>query len=281
MLPSTLGESTASAAVRVGEPGCANAPTETTSATSATAATIEAQRTTPLRPRGAVLRRRPSTFLPRVETAKNIHRSREIPNLATGSEGARFDRDARSHHRYVDAVAIADLADDAGGHACRDDAGGEVARHHSSCADNRVVADRDVRADDHATAEPDVVANADRLARFPPDPPRPGIYRMRRREQLDARRELTCGADRDRRAVEHEAVVVHERPGADGHTRAVFAAKRRPDEDAVAEVADQLVKDRVAHVLVGVQRAVVAVEELLCAGEIRGEIRVVGDVQLA
>src|SRR3954453_22610835 len=141
MLPSTLGESTASAAVRVGEPGCANAPTETTSATSATAATIAAQRTTPRRPRGVVLRPRPSTFLPRVGTAKNIHRSRGNPESPTGRECGRFEPAARSHHGNADAVAIADLADDAGGYACRDDAGREVARHHSPCADNGVVAD--------------------------------------------------------------------------------------------------------------------------------------------
>src|SRR6478609_358252 len=64
MLPSRLGELTASAAVSVGEPGCANAPTETTSATSATAATTAAQRTAPLRPPRAVLGLRLSTCLP-------------------------------------------------------------------------------------------------------------------------------------------------------------------------------------------------------------------------
>ena len=92
--------------------------------------------------------------------------------------------DRRSEHRYVDAVAIADLGMTPAG-TRGDDARSAVARHNCSGADNHVIADRDVRANDDAAAEPDVVADADRVGRFPPDPARLGIYRMSRGQELN------------------------------------------------------------------------------------------------
>ncbi len=61
---------------------------------------------------------------------------------------------------------------------------------------------------------------------------------MRRREELDARRELTGGADPDRRDVEHDAVVVGERPRADRDMAAVVAEERRADDHAFPDVAE-------------------------------------------
>jgi hypothetical protein len=93
--------------------------------------------------------------------------------------------------------------------------------------------------------------------------------------------DLAGGADRDRRDVEHQAVVVEERARPDADARPVLQVERRADVDAVAAFGEQLAQEAIAQVLLGERAAVVALEDLLRAFEVRGEVIVVGDVQLA
>jgi hypothetical protein len=60
--------------------------------------------------------------------------------------------------------------------------------------------------------------------------------------------------------VEHEAVVIEERPSADRNPRAVLAAERRTDVDSLADVPEELSEDLVSRVLLGVEGSVVAID---------------------
>src|SRR5215218_242862 len=137
------------------------------------------------------------------------------------------------------------------------------------------------RADRDASAEPDVVPEDNRLAGLPPYAPRFGVDRMSRSKELNTRRDLARGSDRDRRDVEHEAVVVEERPIADRDPRAVLAAERRADVDSLPDVTEELPEDLVSLVLFRVKRRVVAVEESLGTRKVSCQVVVVRDVQVA
>src|SRR5215208_5203582 len=104
---------------------------------------------------------------------------------------------------------------------------------------------------------------------------------MSRSKELDTRRDLAGGSDRDRRDVEHEAVVVEERPVADRDPRAVLAAERRANVDRLPDVPEELPENFLALVLLRVKRPVVAVEELLGARKVSRQGRVVRDVEFA
>ena len=113
-------------------------------------------------------------------------------------------------------------------------------------ADHGVVADRHARAEDRAGAQPDVVA--DEIGS--PSPTRSAarrVDRVRRGDELHAAGDLAGRADRDRRDVEHQAVVVEERAGADAHAGAVLEAEGRPDVHALADTPEQLPQQPVAQ----------------------------------
>ena len=74
------------------------------------------------------------------------------------------------------------LADRPGRVADGHHVGGQVPGDHRARADDGVRADRHAGQHDRATAEPDVVANGDRLGRLPLVPSRAGLDRMRRGE---------------------------------------------------------------------------------------------------
>src|SRR6185503_10882937 len=124
-------------------------------------------------------------------------------------------------------------------HSCRDaegdDTSGQIPSNDPARADDRVFADRHAVADNGPAAEPDVVADHDRLCRLPSQPARLGIHRVRRGDDVDSRRDLAGSADSDRRDVEHHAAEVDERPGADRYAGAVVAVKRRAYDDAIAD----------------------------------------------
>ena len=92
----------------------------------------------------------------------------------------------------LDAVLVADLAQDPGGHTRCDDAFRQVLRNDRARTDHGVMPDADARADDDAAAEPHVVGDGDRLAVFPSGAARLGVDRMRRRQQLDPRGDLAA-----------------------------------------------------------------------------------------
>ena len=93
--------------------------------------------------------------------------------------------------------------------------GRDVARHDGSGADDRTVADGDARADDHPSAQPAVVADGDRTARFESCAALCRVERMQGGEQLHFGPYERVAADADRRQVEEHAVEIDERPFAD------------------------------------------------------------------
>ena len=93
--------------------------------------------------------------------------------------------------------------------------GRDVARHDGSGADDRTVADGDARADDHPSAQPAVVADGDRTARFESSAALCRVERMQGGEQLHFGPYERVAADADRRQVEEHAVEIDERPFAD------------------------------------------------------------------
>jgi len=93
--------------------------------------------------------------------------------------------------------------------------------------------------------------------------------------------DLTRRADRHRRDVEHEAVVVEERLVADADPRSVLAAERRADGHAFADAPEQLSEDHVALVVPAVCGGVVPSEEVLRARKVGCELEVVSEVELA
>jgi alditol oxidase len=100
-------------------------------------------------------------------------------------------------------------------------------------------------------------------------------------DELHAGGDLARGADRDGRDVQHQAVVVEEGPRPDADLVPVLEVERRPDVHALAAFREQLAQQRVAQLLLGEGAAVVALEDLLRALEVGGEILVLGDVQIA
>ena len=187
------------------------------------------------------------------------------------------DGEARSRHP----VALSDLPDDPRGDAGGDDPGWEVARDDGPGADDGVVADGHAWTDDRAPSEPDVVADRDRLGGLPAEPARLRVDRVGGGEKLDARRELARGADPDGRDIEQHAVVVDERPRADRYVAAVVAEEGRPDDDALAHLADQLAQQPVAELLLVVPGRVVALRSSRARACSAGDHRVVCEVQLA
>src|SRR5436305_7800099 len=158
----------------------------------------------------------------------------------------------RLRARHLDPVALTDLADHARRCADGNHAGRDVASHHRSGADHRVIADRHARTDDYPGPEPDVVADCDRLAVLPAGATQVWVDRMRRRAQLDGWPELAVRADPDRRDVEEHAVIVDEGVLPDRDRPAVVAAKRRPDHHLLPDIAEQLAQDPVALLQLGV-----------------------------
>jgi hypothetical protein len=104
---------------------------------------------------------------------------------------------------------------------------------------------------------------------------------VRRGQQLDVGRDLTIGADRDRRPVEHHAAVVDERAGADRDVPAVIAVQRRLHDDPLADPAQQLAQEPVALLAIRVAGRVVALAQLLPAGVPPLHLGVAEDVQLS
>jgi hypothetical protein len=78
-------------------------------------------------------------------------------------------------------------------------------------------------------------------------------------QKLHVRSELAVGADGDGRDVESGEVVVDESAGADADVLAVVDVKRRLDEGAFPEAAEQLSQDRPSSNFVGDRRLVVRV----------------------
>jgi hypothetical protein len=100
------------------------------------------------------------------------------------------------------------------------------------------------RADDDADAQPHVVGERDGVPVLPTQPAAVGVDGMRSGQQLHARGDLTCGADCDRRDVEHYRVDVDERPVADAD-RSVLAVEGWPHGDVLADVPERAAEQRV------------------------------------
>jgi hypothetical protein len=136
----------------------------------------------------------------------------------------------------------------------------QVSGDHATGADHRALTDAYPGADQDPGAEPNVLAQLDRLARLPALAAQAGLERVAGGEQLDARGELTIGADHDRRRVQHHRVEVDEGPGPEADPVTVVAVKRRPDSSPVADLGEQLAEQSIALGPLGVRCRVVALE---------------------
>ncbi len=105
-----------------------------------------------------------------------------------------------------------------------------ISGHDAASPDHRVVADAHARTHDHSGGQPYVVTDDDRRRGLPARAP--GLIvvdGMKSRNQLRAWADRHVVADRDRRAVEKDRVVVDEAVGADGDLGAVVALESRKD----------------------------------------------------
>src|SRR5262249_14330409 len=174
---------------------------------------------------------------------------------------------------YRRSLLLADLADDAAGVAGREDAFGDVSRHHAAGADDRPGADPDPRAEDRRAADPAIRADLDRLAGLPAAAEL-GVHRVRRGVDLHRRAEQGEVPDPDPADVEHHAVEVEEDPLAQQDVRAVVAEERRLHPDAVAPRAAQGHQDPPALLLVRLARGIESPAEVARPASRRDELGV-------
>src|SRR5207248_10354731 len=86
----------------------------------------------------------------------------------------------------------------------------DIASHHASGADDRIVAYCDARQNDGAASDPYIAADANRTSPFQPLAALCSIARMVGAVDLDRRSDLRAVTDTDLRDVEHDAVVIEE-----------------------------------------------------------------------
>ena len=148
-------------------------------------------------------------------------------------------------------------------------------------ADHGVLPDRDTREHDDPTAQPDVSFDRDRFGSLPFGPSGVGVDGVRRRQELHVGTDLHVVADRDRRDVERDEPVVHERPRTNPDPVPVIASQGRLDLGSFAELPEELEKETVS--LGGVVDAglVEAIEEPRRPCLFFGEDGVVGQVELS
>ncbi len=123
---------------------------------------------------------------------------------------------------------------------------GDIPRDDGTRADNSIVADRDIGADDNAAAEPHVIPYCDGPSTFDAGRPRVVIlHGVKRGEQLAAWPDLNVIAQRDGGGVKKYGVKVDEAPVADGDVEAVIAPKRVLDK-GLSEAFEQVAVEAVA-----------------------------------
>ncbi len=107
-----------------------------------------------------------------------------------------------------------------GKHTCR-----YILRHNAACADDGVITDGDARANLHAHANPDVIADGDRLGIFQSGVALCNIERMACGRDTAVRADEHMVADGDRRRVQNHKVMVGIKCTADTRMAAVIDKK--------------------------------------------------------
>lgn len=120
-------------------------------------------------------------------------------------------------------------ADNAGRVAGSDRIVGNVMRDHAAGADDAAAAYLDARTDDHAAAQPAVVADFDARSLFFARSPFRSVHRMHGRQKLYAGTYQAALSQANRPEVEKNAVEIDVGPFADGDIVSVIAVERGAD----------------------------------------------------
>jgi hypothetical protein len=130
------------------------------------------------------------------------------------------------------------LADDSGWIADRDNIGWQVADDDRARTHDGVIADSYSGTNDHATAQPDIIADRDRPGAFPLRPSRLGFDRMRRGEKLHVWPDLHVVTDCDLSDVKRYKAPIRECSGSDVDLETVVAKEWRADNSAFADASE-------------------------------------------
>src|ERR1035437_8327489 len=119
----------------------------------------------------------------------------------------------------------------------------KVPSDHSTRAHHRVLTNRHARTHDGATAQPDVVSYADRLASLKLVASRLGLDGVNRRQQLDIRTNLYVVADRDLSNIEGDHTKVRECARTHMDMQAVVDVQRRANDGLLPERPEPVAED--------------------------------------
>jgi len=110
-----------------------------------------------------------------------------------------------------------------------------VARDHTPCADNCVVANRHARKYQRSTANPYISADANWASKLQSGLTRCRVARMVGRKNLNTRPNLGLVANADLDNIQDDAVVVQESSSAQGDVESVVAVERRSHTSSVTD----------------------------------------------